>query len=180
MATPSPEETAFIKSFSRFSLASSGQEAPLPTQKVAQPSFLKEFHLFSNLIPEIRDQIWDLTLPQKARVLHVRPIVPTTDPVEYVTSPISYGGKHPVALSVCQDSRAAALRKLTLKFKAYWDLEHDSLYVPVKKWGGEKAMEQVADMRKRGLLDDFRKLALDVDVWDTVVPEHWYVVFHFL
>lgn len=39
-------------------------------------------------------------------------------------------------------------------------------------------MKQVADMRKKSLLDDFKRLALDVEVWDTVVPEHWYVVFH--
>jgi hypothetical protein len=49
-----------------------------------------------------------------------------------------------------------------------------------KQWGGKEAMEQVGDMRKRSLLDDFKKLALDVNVWDRVVPEHWYVVFHSL
>jgi hypothetical protein len=71
-----------------------------------------------------------------------------------------------VSLSVCRESRVAALRHLTLKFKAYWDLEHDSLYLEVKRWKSEQAMEQIAEMRKRGLLGGFKRLAMDSDIWE--------------
>lgn len=175
MATPSPEEIAFINSFSRFTLTTPGQEQLSSSLPEPHPPFHKEFHLFPDLLPEIRDKIWELTLPHDPRVLHVHPVLPLAEPAEYKTSPVSYGGKHPIALSICRDSRAAALRKLTLKFKAYWNLERDYLYVEVKKWRGKEAMEQVSNMRKRGLLDEFKRLALDLRIWDTSVPEHWYV-----
>ena len=142
-------------------------------KQLSDPPFLTSFHLFPQLLPEIRAKIWSLTLPDP-RVLLVRSSAysPALSG-EYTTSPISYGGKHPVALHVCRESRGEALRTLTLKFNAFWDLKRDALYVEVKKWGADDAMKMVADMRTRGLLDDFRHLALDFDIWQSSTPEHW-------
>jgi hypothetical protein len=59
------------------------------------------------------------------------------------------------------------------KFNAFWALKRDVLYVEVKKWGADDAMKMVADMGTRGLLDDFRHLALDFGIWHSSTPEHW-------
>ena len=69
------------------------------------------------------------------------------------------------------------MRYLTEKFKAYWNLETDTPYVEVKRWGSKRAMEQVADMRKRGLWDGFKTVGLDLDIWEADKPEHWYFDF---
>jgi hypothetical protein len=143
------------------------------TKRPPEPPFHTSFHLFPQLLPEIRAKIWSLTLPG-VRVLHVRSSTTSTAiSGEYTTSPISYGGSHPVALHVCRESRGEALRTLTPKFNAFWDLERDTLYVEVKKWGADDAMKMVADMRTRGLLNDFKHIALDFAVWQSSTPEHW-------
>ena len=147
-----------------------------PTGVVKQstePPFRTSFHLFPQLLPELRAKIWSLTLPGP-RILLVRS--PPNCPAltgEYATSPISYGGKHPVALHVCRESRGEALRTLTPKFNAFWDLRRDALYVEMKRWGADNAMRHVADMRSRGLLNDFKNLALDFGMWQSTKYEHW-------
>lgn len=143
--------------------------------KSEDPPFHTSFHLFPQLLPEIRAKIWALTLPGP-RVLHVRSSVINNPAIlrgEYTTSPISYGGNHPIALHVCQESRGEALRTLTPKFNAFWNLKQDTLYVEMRKWGADDAMMMIADMRTRGLLDDFKHLALDFGIWKSSRPEHW-------
>jgi hypothetical protein len=163
MATPSQKEVDFIASFAKFKL--SDQDAK-PVEQEAPEPFHKEFNLFQSLLPELRSRIWELTLPPP-RVLLVSPMQrdPSSNkPVEYVTSPFSYGGQHPVALSVCRESRGEALRHLTERFKAYWNLKTDAPYVEVQRWGWKRAGEQITDMRKRGLWDGFKKVAMDWNI----------------
>lgn len=100
------------------------------------------------------------------RVLHVHGATKDAGPdSEYKTSIYSYGGAHPSILSVNRDSRSEALRHLTPKFKAYWNLEIDYLYIDVKRWGKDDSQNQLADMTRRGLLDDIKHLALDSAIW---------------
>jgi hypothetical protein len=94
---------------------------------------------------------------------------------EYTTSPSSYGAEPPAILSVNRESRAVALCHLAAKFNCYWNLEIDTLYIEVKRWGADEAMKQLWDMRTRGLLDGFRHLSLDCDIWSSSKPEHWYI-----
>ena len=74
---------------------------------------------------------------------------------------------------MCKESRAEALRYLTPKFDAFWNLDIDTIYLEVKKWGADDAIKMLSDMRKRGLLDCFKNLALDSDIWQSSNPEHW-------
>ncbi|KAH6678226.1 hypothetical protein B0J14DRAFT_317586 [Halenospora varia] len=155
----------------------------------SQPAPLTSFHLFPLLAPEIRAKIWALTLPAP-RVILIEPEInkPPVNPdvwtytkraymfqghsKTYIASIKSYGGSHPTLLSVCRESRGEALSHLTLKFKAYWNMKQDIPYVEVKRFGWMEAMEMVQDMRTKGLLDDFDKLALDVDIVKANEPEH--------
>jgi hypothetical protein len=185
MAVPSQKELDFIASFARFNLSSDqDQKEILVETKIEPEPYHKEFHLFSNLLPEIRNQIWDLTLPAP-RIILIRPIESPKDPnadptspaaVQYIASPCSYGGQHPIALSICRESRGQALRHLTERFHAYWDLNQDVGYLEVKRWGATKTMEAITDMRIKGLFEGFKKVATDIDIWHIQNPEPWSVL----
>jgi hypothetical protein len=151
--------------------------SPKPSLAVIHPTMtsLTAFTLFPALVPEISDQIWALTLPPE-RVMHVLPttkVSPIILTTQYTTSPSSYGANHPVILSVSKESRAVAFHYLTLRFNCYWNLEIGTLYIEVKRWGEDDAMRQLWDVRTRGLLDGFKHLALDCDIWRSSNPEHW-------
>ncbi|KAF4631759.1 hypothetical protein G7Y89_g6369 [Cudoniella acicularis] len=149
---------------------------------------LTSFHLFPQLAPEIRAKIWALLLPLP-RILLVKPDIKTasirklnpwlSEPDHfqgeggtYAASPISYGGSHPVLLSVCRESRGEALNHLTLKFKAFWNLKTDVLYVQANRFGEDNALKMLEDMRKQGLLDDFKKLAADWRITSAKGPDN--------
>ena len=70
------------------------------------------------------------------------------------------------------------LRTLTPKFNAFWNLKKDALYVEVLTGvgGPDYAMKTFADMRTRGLLDDFMHIAFDFEIWKASRPEHWQVL----
>jgi len=148
------------------------EEEPLPQELL--PPFLNEFPLFPLLSPEIRDRIWQLTLPGP-RVLYVHGTKTLQGPDnKYTVSTCSYGGKtHPAILSVNRESRSEALRHLTLKFQAYWNLKTDYIYMDVKRWGANDTQKQLADMKKRGLLNDFRNVALPTNILGGDTPKLW-------
>jgi hypothetical protein len=129
-----------------------------------------------NSLPwELRIKIWSLTLPGP-RVIHIVP-VNKCKPQDYTANPCSYGGQHPIALSVNQESRRLALRHLTPLFNCYWNLKIDYLYIGVLRGKTAGFSNWCAyNMRVRGLLDGFHNLAFDWEVWDAGGVEHWYVV----
>jgi len=119
---------------------------------------LTTFHLFPSLIPELRDQIWALTLPgPRVMQIYWATSFRTTNHA-YTTFPNSYGGAHPAILSVNQEARATARRHLTLRFNAYWNLSIDTVYIEKKKikQGIEQmGFDHLKDLATRGLLDVF-------------------------
>jgi len=84
-----------------------------------------------------------------------------------MTSSCSNGGNNPVILSVNRESRAEALRHLTLKFKTYWNLEIDFLYIDVRLHWPSDSLHQLKNMRREGLLNDIKNLAFDSVIWES-------------
>lgn len=134
---------------------------------------MTRFHQFPSLPLEIRQKIWFLALPSP-RVLHIKQKAGyptriskaggfTANPT---TSPASYGGHHPSVLSVNRESRTEALRSLTPLFGAYWNMDIDAAYFELPE--GDNSRNEVlliAEMRKAGLLDAFKHIAIDFMIW---------------
>jgi hypothetical protein len=147
---------------------------------------LTTFHLFPTFPREIRNHIWKDALPPP-RILHVRP---SNGPNEgfnhlsgetYYTTKASYGGQHPAILFASRESRGEALRYLTKRFKAYWNLEIDTLYLEHRQPAGVyDAMKQLLNLRTRKMLGGFKHLALEWESWGTNKPDHWYVLCSYL
>ena len=147
------------------------EEDPIPT--LLTPS-LASFPLFPLLPPEIRDHIWALSLPSP-RVLKARGSNTIYGPdTKYQVSGCSIGGAHPTILSVNQESRAEALKHLTCRFRGYWNLKLDFLYIAVEKWCQSQAWMQLADIVERGLLEGFRNLALPLNILQEFNDHTWY------
>jgi hypothetical protein len=53
------------------------------------------------------------------------------------------------------------------------DLKRDALYIEVKRWKADESMYQLVEMRKKGVLDGVKNLAVDSDIWQSSKPEHW-------
>ncbi|TAQ88822.1 hypothetical protein B7494_g2847 [Chlorociboria aeruginascens] len=126
----------------------------------------RSFTPFTQLAPALRNKIWFLTLPD-ARVIHVvstrSPNAPISlKPISFVAPSYSWGGQHPALLSVNRESREFGLQHLTPMFGCYWNFKRDALYVEVRQ--GENPREAVGalnELRKRGMLDDVRHLAIE-------------------
>lgn len=139
-------------------------------------------HQFPTLAKELRDRIWLFSLPPP-RILHIRPQSAPSDGgykykdwTYYTTSP-SYGGRYPGILSANRESRSMALRFLTFRFKAWWNLDIDTLYLEAREPAGPyDALYQLCNLRTRNLLDDFKHLALDWESWDVRFYENPYVL----
>jgi len=133
---------------------------------------LTSFHLFPKLLPELRAQIWEMALPgprcMQVHRTHYRP-------PGYKAFPHCYGAQNPVILSVNRESRAEALRHLTLRFSAYWNLKIDTLYLESVQGENQTPVEQLKLIREGGLLDGFKHLALHEWMLGSPVPEQWYV-----
>lgn len=123
---------------------------------------------FSSLGLAIRQKIWALTLPGP-RVLQIDSTKGAAG--EYVTSPCSYGGRHPVALSVNRESRDEALRHLTWKFGAYWNLELDTIYFEARKEEYDVTASCLRRMAREGLLNCFNDLAIDAYILNRQRPD---------
>jgi hypothetical protein len=118
---------------------------------------------FSTLPLEIRQEIWNLTLPGP-RILMIDEKIQGHQRNTHKTNPTSYGGHHPRALSVNRESRAVALRLLTPLLGAYWNLTLDVPYLELRDYVGNE-VTQLAGMRAAGELDCFRSIALDWKLW---------------
>jgi hypothetical protein len=143
---------------------------------------LTTFHLFPALPRELRDRIWKLSLPPP-RILHVRPVggpaggYNRLNPWSYYATKPSYGGRHPAILFANSESRSEALRYLTFHFKAYWNLEIDTLYLEHRAPAGTgDCMQQLSNLRARGMLEGFKHLAVEWEVLKTMSLEHWSVL----
>lgn len=150
---------------------------------------LSSFSLFSSLPLEIRNDIWDLTLPGP-RVIRVIPNPRwATDYVRYITKPASWGRHHPVALSVNRESRQEALRCLKPMFNCYWNVRIDILYIEsdpdVRKSSRNSPWTQyelLCDLQDEEVLGGITSIALDWalwrrwDRWDPRMLDDWYVV----
>jgi hypothetical protein len=165
---------------------------------------------FSTLPLKIRQKIWGLTLPG-SRIIRVIPASPekassssTTKistpnsnsastlsptsfsplpaPPTYQTLPSSWGGIIAPTLHINRESRAFALLHLTVRFNCYWNFDFDILYVELPFLGQvDAASKQLSDMRKRGLLDGVKHLAVDWEMWDwRSTEEHWYAILSIL
>jgi 2EXR family len=142
---------------------------------------------FSALPLEIRQRIWELTLPA-SRIIRVILAPPNskvafaeTAAQSYKTLSSSWGGTIPQALHIDRESRAFALTRFTERFNCYWNFGVDLLYVELPFLGQvDVASKQLYDMRKRGLLDGVKHLAVDWEMWDNMfrpwTEEHWYVL----
>lgn len=114
-----------------------------------------------------------------AKFRHERPPTPPQRPrllcsSKYVVAPVSYGGRHPIILSINRESREEALRHLTPLFNAYWNLEIDAPYF---EWDPEEDMLLTREMRLAGELDVFKNLAIDWTIWCLgfmEIPVRWY------
>lgn len=115
---------------------------------------------FSSLPLELREEIWSLTLPGP-RVMRLNRSSITKS---YLTDRASYGGNHPCALSVNRESRAVALRKLKLRFGAYWNMAIDFPYVELGYYAGND-VTLLGEMRKAGALNGFQRIAIDWKFW---------------
>lgn len=138
---------------------------------------LTSFRLFPNLLPELRAQIWEMALPGP-RCMQVHPT--HYRPPGYKAFPHCYGAQNPVILSVNRESRAEALRHLTLRFSTYWNLKIDTLYLEDVQGEKQRPVEQLKCIREGGLLDGFKHLALHEWMWGSAVPEQWYVCLQYL
>lgn len=172
-----------------------------PPKPILLPPYHTSFPQFTQLIPEIRAKIWALLLPpprvilvqQVTKLIEAGSAPNSTTPTpfgvtlrsistpnqevgfekEYRASSISYGGKQPVLLSICKESREEALRTLTLRFKTYWNFKEDYLYIESRR---EQVLEDMpGNMRKKGLLDGVSNLAFDIDMFHDAGPEHMYI-----
>lgn len=84
---------------------------------------------------------------------------------KYITSPASYGGYQPSVLYINTESRAIALTKLTPLFGAYWDLDIDAPYIEATDYS-QPSNTQLAEMREKGVLNQFKHLAVDWTIWN--------------
>lgn len=121
-----------------------------------------EFPQFSLLPIEIRRKIWALSLPGPRVMLVTRS---ASYSGKYVTSPASYGGHQPSILHVNSESRAEALTKLTPLFGAYWNLDIDAPYIEATDYS-QLSNTQLAEMRQKGVLKQFKHLAVDWTIWN--------------
>lgn len=149
---------------------------------------MASFTCFPALPLEIRQKIWALSLPGP-RVLHIKQKTGSVTRIDRrtafkanpTTSPASYGGHHPAILSVNQESRAEALRVLIPHLGAFWNLEADTPYFEVPT-GDNSRVEVllIPEMRKAGLLDPFKHIAIDWAIWQWRVMTYtmeWQVTF---
>jgi hypothetical protein len=150
---------------------------------------LKTFPLFPKLAPELRDQIWELSLPGPRIIqLHadfdIWSLHLLSCPLQYFTVAHStYGRQHPAILSVNRESRNAALRHLTERFHCYWNLKTDVPYIGRDKVGSDVALRNLVeldesmleDLRSEKLLDGFKSLALDCGLWGGEQLKKWFV-----
>jgi hypothetical protein len=144
----------------------------------------KKFTLFSSLPLECRQRIWYYALPGPRALLIKRNIHYVPPPKskimfsisrrlynpkrwsKYIVDTASWGGRHPVILSVNHESRTEALHHLTFLLGTYWNLDLDSPYF---EFSGAQAgdwyrdLMLVKEMRVAGELDAFRNIAFD---WD--------------
>lgn len=105
---------------------------------------MSESPQFSHLPFEIRRKIWMLCLPGPRVMLVTRS---TSHVGKYITSPASYGGK------------------LTPLFGAYWDLDIDAPYIEATDYS-QPSNTQLAEMREKGVLNQFKHLAVDWTIWN--------------
>jgi hypothetical protein len=124
-----------------------------------------EFPQFALLPIEIRQKIWNYTLPGPRVMLVTRS---DSRPGRYVTSNASYGGHHPSALHVNAESRAQALMTLTPLFGAYWNLRIDAPYIEATDYS-QLSNTQLAEMRLKGVLKKFKHLAIDWTIWQWII-----------
>jgi hypothetical protein len=146
---------------------------------------LTTFHLFPTFPGEIRNRIWKEALPPP-RILHVRPRGGPNEGFNhlsgdtYYTTKPSYGGRHPAILFASHESRSEALRYLTKRFGAYWNLEIDTLYLEHREPASVyDAMRQLLNLRARKMLGGFKHLALEWESWGTNKPDHWYILYSY-
>ncbi|KAF8861200.1 hypothetical protein BDZ45DRAFT_672006 [Acephala macrosclerotiorum] len=121
------------------------------------------FHPFPLLPFELRWKIWAYLEPGP-RIIRVMPKPEQREnrlgpkvPGEYVASPASYGGRHPVLLHINQETRKEALKTLNPLFDCFWNFNTDTLFIDEFFLGGMD--EYLDDMRERGLLKKFKHLA---------------------
>jgi hypothetical protein len=140
---------------------------------LAKQSKMTSFTLFPSLPVELRQKIWLYTLPGP-RVLLIKQKAEFPKTISKVggftahptTSAAAYGGRHPALLTVNKESRGEALRYLTPLFGAYWNLEIDVPYFELPE--GDNSRNEVLlipEMRKAGLLDAFKHIAIDWMIW---------------
>jgi hypothetical protein len=153
-------------------------------QSAFKNSKSQRFSLFPNLPLEIRLEIWRLSLP-RARVLQVTRTLPSStshDPhgtlgqAPYKVRPVSYGGHQIPILSVNRESRAEALRYLTLIWGTYWNLELDAPYFEIRD-DHDNCVTLIPELRKKGELDRFKHIAIDWMLWDFNAHRNWNGIF---
>jgi hypothetical protein len=104
--------------------------SPSSSSSSSSPLETHTFTHFPNLPPELRDKIWDESLPKKQRLVRVF--------FDDTSQPFKSSAKIPVALHVCKESRVQALRKYKLFFasksvpaQVYFNFSEDVFHMDV-------------------------------------------------
>jgi hypothetical protein len=142
-------------------------------QSALKISKSQRFSLFPKLPPEIRLEIWRLSLPGPRVLQVVRTLPSTASPdhhgalgqAQYKVRPVSYGGHQIPILSVNRESRAEALQYVTLIWGTYWNLDLDAPYFEARN-NGDDSVNLIPELRKKGELDRFRNITIDWTLWD--------------